>query len=59
VAVDKKDVSKINHATEVTVLPETPGSGTMAQLSEKDIYEFSTSSPKPYGDRIVELAKTF
>jgi hypothetical protein len=54
------------NTTEITIIPETvtkaeniPGS-SLTQISNKhDIYTYSTTSDKPYGDRIVELVNEF
>lgn len=58
--------SNAKNTTEITILPEqvskadnVPNS-TLSMLDSKhDIYTYSTTSDKPYGDRILELVNTF
>jgi len=57
------------NTTDVTILPDSasksdhpPTSSSLTQTNQKqghDIYTYSTTSDKPYGDRIVELVNEF
>ena len=52
------------NSTEMTIIPESKSDGvpssSLAMVNTKhDIYTYSTTSDKPYGDRIVELVNEF